>query len=80
MLSVAEEATVLIGAHTIGLIRNTFGASLAGPVRFHMCILRFVFKILLISSKTSYVSGSLTGKTMQHLSVASLIMPTTPSW
>ena len=38
LLSVAEEATVLIGAHTIGLIRNTFGASLAGPVRFHMCI------------------------------------------
>ena len=27
----AEEATVLIGAHSIGLIRNTFGASSAGP-------------------------------------------------
>jgi len=26
----AEEATALIGAHTIGLIRNSFGASLAG--------------------------------------------------
>jgi hypothetical protein len=30
-----EEASVLIGAHTIGLIRNTFGASLAGPVRLY---------------------------------------------
>ena len=29
----AEEATVLIGAHTIGLIRNTFGTgAFAGPV------------------------------------------------
>lgn len=28
-----EEATVLIGAHSIGLIRHTFGASHAGPVR-----------------------------------------------
>ena len=27
----AEEATVLIGAHTIGMIRNTFGPGLAGP-------------------------------------------------
>jgi hypothetical protein len=27
----AEEATVLIGAHSIGLIRNTFGPGLAGP-------------------------------------------------
>lgn len=27
----AEEATALIGAHTIGLTRNTFGTSLAGP-------------------------------------------------
>lgn len=26
-----EEATALIGAHTIGLIRNTFGTSLSGP-------------------------------------------------
>lgn len=28
---IKEEATALIGAHTIGLIRNTFGASLSGP-------------------------------------------------
>lgn len=27
----AEEATALIGAHTIGLTRNTFGSGLAGP-------------------------------------------------
>ena len=27
----AEEATVLIGAHSIGMVRNTFGSSLAGP-------------------------------------------------
>ena len=27
----AEESTVLIGAHSIGLIRNTFGPGLAGP-------------------------------------------------
>ena len=31
-ISFSEEATVLIGAHTIGLIRHTFGPTHAGPV------------------------------------------------
>jgi hypothetical protein len=28
-----EEATALIGTHSIGMTRHTFGASLAAPVR-----------------------------------------------
>lgn len=36
----AEEATVLIGAHTIGMIRNTFGPGFAGPVRTNINICR----------------------------------------
>lgn len=68
LLYFTEEASALIGAHTIGLIRNTFGASLAGPVRIDMHTCRVSARRLsLIIILFVMSSGSITVGMIQHL-------------